>query len=151
MLLVTSKRFFFPPLISPSGNKPPPPFISPPSPYELVQAPGLISSSLWCGSVRRTVPYSFALRVRLTEVMSWILKFTDIVVYLIIKTSYGILRILNFDWLRGNGIWFHIPLTINMLGVRVFFAIIVVDFEVYIYLWVFVINQLFHSRLLDMR
>ena len=45
----------------------------------------------------------------------------------------------------------HIPRTTNMLVVYVFFATMVVDFEVF--LWVFLINvkQLFHLRLLDMR
>ena len=43
--------------------------------------------------------------------------------------SYGILRILNFDWFTGNGEWAHIPLTTNMLTVRVFFAMTVADFE----------------------
>ena len=46
----------------------------------------------------------------------------------LLKTSYGILRILNFDWLTRYGIWAHIPLTTNMLRVRVFLAIIVAEF-----------------------
>ena len=46
MLLLISKRFFCP-LISPSGDTPPPPFISSPkTPYELCIGPGLISGSL---------------------------------------------------------------------------------------------------------
>ena len=57
-----------------------------------------------------------------------------------------LLRILNFDWLAGNCIWARIPLTTNMLGVRLFFAMNVADFE--IFLWVFLIKELFHSRLL---
>ena len=36
-----------------------------------------------------------------------------------------------------NGIWVHIPLTTNTLGVRVFAALIVADFKVFI--WVFFI------------
>ena len=37
-----------------------------------------------------------------------------------LKTKHGILQILNFDWLIGNGIRAHILLTTNMVGVRVF-------------------------------
>ena len=54
---------------------------------------------------------------------------------LLLKTSYGILRFLNFDWFTRSGIWAHIPLTTNLLGVSVFFAMIVANFEVF--LWVF--------------
>ena len=50
---------------------------------------------------------------------------------LFIKTSYGVFRILNFDWLKRNGIWAHIPKTTNMLGLRVFFAMFVDDFKVF--------------------
>ena len=49
------------------------------------------------------------------------------------KTSYGISRILNFDWLKCT----HL------------FCMTVADFQVF--LWVFLIKQLFHSCLLDMR
>ena len=51
---------------------------------------------------------------------------------LLLKTSCCILRILNFDWLMRNGRWAHIPLTSNMQGVRVFFAMIVTDFELFL-------------------
>ena len=79
----------------------------------------------------------------------WNHKPDNKVCYVLLKTSYAILRILNFDWSTRNGMWARVPLTTNMLGVRVFFAIIVADFKVF--LWVFLIKQLFHSRLLDMR
>ena len=75
-------------------------------------------------------------------------NYIAIIKYLfLLKTSYGILRILNFDWLTDSGIWTHIPLTTNMLGVRVFFTMIVANLEVF--LRVFFIKQLFHSPLLD--
>ena len=67
----------------------------------------------------------------------------------LLKTSYGILQIVNFDWLTGNGIFAHFLLTTYMLAVHVFFAMIIANFEVF--LWVFLIKQLFHSHLLYMR
>ena len=41
------------------------------------------------------------------------------------------------------------PLTTKILGVHVFFTMTVADFE--LFLWVFLIKQLLHLCLLDMR
>ena len=51
-------------------------------------------------------------------------------------------------WFRGNGIWAHIPQfkPQNTVGVSTFFGMFV---EILRYLSVFLIQQLFHSRLLD--
>ena len=79
-------------------------------------------------------------------------------VYLtLLKTSYGILWILNFDWLMHNGMYmtsytyssYCIPLTSNILGVCIFCALIIANFEVF--LWVFFIKQLLFYPRLDMR
>ena len=59
----------------------------------------------------------------------------------LLKTRYGILQVLYFDWFIGNGMWAHLPWTTNMLVVRVFFAMIVPEFEDF--LRVFLIKQLF--------
>ena len=69
---------------------------------------------------------------------------------ILLKTSYGILRILNFDWFTSSGIWAHLPLTTKKLEERVFFEMaFVISFEVF--LWMFLIKQLFYAGLLDMR
>ena len=52
---------------------------------------------------------------------------------LLLKTSYNTLQILNFDWLAGKLVYeliYH-----NMLGVYVFFTMIVADFEVFLLLF----------------
>ena len=51
--------------------------------------------------------------------------------------------------LKDKQWYIYVPLTTNMLAVRVFFKMIVADFEVFPS--VFLIKQLFYSHLLDMR
>ena len=67
----------------------------------------------------------------------------------LLKTINGILQFLSFDWLTGNGIWAHIPLTTNIELIRVnenSWGAQILQF-----FWAFLIKQLFHSRLLHMR
>ena len=58
----------------------------------------------------------------------------------------------EFDWLSGHGIWAIIPCPTNMVSVRVILGRFCFYFSLlFCILGAFLIEQLFYSRLLDMR
>ena len=62
------------------------------------------------------------------------------------------MQLKEFDWLSGHGILAIIPCPTNMVSVRVIFGGYYFHFSVFFHDFEgFLINQLFHSRLLDLR